>query len=108
LTHEEVARALSKSRSAITNALRLLDLPPVIQGYVEAGKLTAGHARAILSVQGDDAREALAQKVVAEGLSVRQTEILGPLFSVKNETSDSRVKETPQSFKKAAAALRGS
>ena len=106
LTHEEVARVLSKSRSAITNALRLLDLPPVIQGYVEAGKLTAGHARAILSVQGDDAREALAQKVVAEGLSVRQTEILGPLFSVKSDDEKPRRTPAPESYGKAARKLR--
>ena len=106
LTHEEVARVLSKSRSAITNALRLLDLPPVIQGYVEAGKLTAGHARAILSVQGDDAREALAQKVVAEGLSVRQTEILGPLFSVKSDDEKPRRTPAPESYAKAARKLR--
>jgi ParB family chromosome partitioning protein len=106
LTQEELGQVLSKSRSAIANSLRLLDLPEEVQELVISGALSAGHARAILSVKGDDARIALAHKVVAEGLSVRQTEILGPLFSVKNETSDSRVKETPQSFKKAAAALR--
>ena len=106
LTQEELGQVLSKSRSAIANSLRLLDLPEEVQELVISGALSAGHARAILSVKGDDARIALAHKVVAEGLSVRQTEILGPLFSVKNETSDSRVKETPQSFKKAAATLR--
>lgn len=106
LTQEELGQVLSKSRSAIANSLRLLDLPEEVQELVISGALSAGHARAILSVKGNDARIALARKVVAEGLSVRQTEILGPLFSVKNESSNSCVKESPQSFKKAATALR--
>ena len=106
LTQEELAQALSKSRSAIANSLRLLELPEEVQELVISGKISAGHARAILSVKGEEERVALARKVVAEGLSVRQTEILGPLFSVKNEPSAPRTRETPQSYKKAAAALR--
>ncbi len=106
LTHEEVAQVLSKSRSSITNALRLLELPEPVQELVMDGKLTAGHARAILAVSGEDARIALAQKVVQEGLSVRQTEILGPLFSVKNDDHPPRPKPAPESYGLAARRLR--
>ena len=108
LTHAEVAQILSKSRSAITNAMRLLDLPQSVQELVANGLLTAGHARAILSVDGDEGREALAQKVIHEGLSVRQTETFGPLFSVKTQaTDDAQPKRTvaPESYGVAARRL---
>ena len=71
MTQEALSKAVSKSRSAITNSLRLLDLPEVVQQMIFEGKLTAGHARAILAVPYEDARIRLAEKVVAEGLSVR-------------------------------------
>ena len=108
LTQEEVGRILSKSRSAVANSLRLLDLPTEVQTMVEEGQLSAGHARAVLAVNGDDARIALAHKIVNEGLSVRQTEILGPLFSVKNDDSRPRRQPAPQTYKKAARTLRNS
>ena len=69
LTQEEVARLVSKSRSAITNTLRLLDLPDEVQQLMSEGKLTAGHARAILAVPSEEGRIRLAEKVVAQGLS---------------------------------------
>ncbi|MEE0027703.1 MAG: ParB/RepB/Spo0J family partition protein [Atopobiaceae bacterium] len=106
LTQEELSQILSKSRSSIANALRLLDLPDAVQELLMDGKLTAGHARAILSVHGEDARVALAEKVVAEGLSVRQTEILGPLFSVKEQGKSSSRAPRPQAYKDAARVLR--
>ena len=81
MTQEALSKAVSKSRSAITNSLRLLDLPEVVQQMIFEGKLTAGHARAILAVPYEDARIRLAEKVVTEGLSVRATENLAPLFS---------------------------
>lgn len=106
LTQEELARILSKSRSTITNTLRLLDLPGEVQGLVEDGKITAGHARAILAVPSEDGRVALARKVVEEQLSVRQTERLAPLFSVSQD-ADSRARAPqPQSFKRAARQMR--
>lgn len=105
LTQEALAKAVSKSRSAITNSLRLLDLPAVVQQYVFDGKLTAGHARAILAVPDEDQRVKLADKVVNEGLSVRATENLAPLFSVGDVPRAPR-RVTPQSFKRAARALR--
>lgn len=105
MTQEALSKAVSKSRSAITNSLRLLDLPEVVQQMIFEGKLTAGHARAILAVPYEDARIRLAEKVVAEGLSVRATENLAPLFSA-GETPKTPRLVTPQSFKKAARVLR--
>lgn len=74
LTHELVASRVGKSRSAITNTLRLLQLPAAIQGMVSRGELAAGHARALLAI--DDVAYAvhIAERVVAEGWSVRQVE----------------------------------
>lgn len=105
MTQEALSKAVSKSRSAIANSLRLLDLPEVVQQMIFEGKLTAGHARAILAVPYEDARIRLAEKVVAEGLSVRATENLAPLFSA-GETPKTSRPATPQSFKKAARVLR--
>lgn len=105
MTQETLSKAVSKSRSAITNSLRLLDLPEVVQQMIFEGKLTAGHARAILAVPYEDARIRLAEKVVTEGLSVRATENLAPLFSA-GETPKTQRPATPQSFKKAARVLR--
>lgn len=105
MTQEALSKAVSKSRSAITNSLRLLDLPEVVQQMIFEGKLTAGHARAILAVPYEEARIRLAEKVVAEGLSVRATENLAPLFSA-GETPKTQRPATPQSFKKAARVLR--
>lgn len=105
MTQEALSKAVSKSRSAITNSLRLLDLPEVVQQMIFEGKLTAGHARAILAVPYEDARIKLAEKVVAEGLSVRATENLAPLFSA-GETPKTPRTATPQFFKKAARVLR--
>jgi ParB family chromosome partitioning protein len=72
-TQAELARALGKSRSHIANLLRLLALPPTVRGLLEAGALSAGHARALLMAQDPDA---LARRVVDQGLNVRQTERL--------------------------------
>lgn len=105
MTQEALSKAVSKSRSAITNSLRLLDLPERVQELLFEGKLTAGHARAILAVPFEERRIKLAEKVVADGLSVRATENLAPLFSV-GETPKAPRPVTPQSYKKAARVLR--
>ena len=76
LTQEEAARRVGKSRPAVANALRLLALPDPVRQLLEEGKLSAGHARAILAVPSGEAQMKLAKKVVADGLSVRQTEAL--------------------------------
>jgi ParB family chromosome partitioning protein len=73
-THEELASKIHRSRPQISNTLRLLNLPPAVQAKVAAGVLSAGHAKAILGLATPEAMEALAHRVVAEGLSVRSTE----------------------------------
>lgn len=75
VTHEELANRLGRSRPVITNTIRLLKLPIPVQRRVAAGVLSAGHARALLSLEtGVEAQEALAARIIAEGLSVRATE----------------------------------
>ena len=75
-THEELARKIGRSRPHISNTLRLLNLPPAVQKRVAAGVLTAGHARALLSLEDPGAQDRLAHRIVAEGLSVRTVEEL--------------------------------
>ncbi len=74
LSHDEVARRVGKSRSAVTNTLRLLQLPAGIQKLVTDGQLAAGHARALLGTPDRAFQEALARRAVAEQLSVREVE----------------------------------
>ncbi|WP_068276121.1 ParB/RepB/Spo0J family partition protein [Aldersonia kunmingensis] len=75
VTHEELATRIGRSRPVVTNMIRLLKLPIPVQRRVAAGVLSAGHARALLSLDaGAEAQEALAARIVAEGLSVRATE----------------------------------
>lgn len=73
-TQEELATSLGRSRPSITNAMRLLSLPSAIQRRVAAGVLSAGHARAVLGLAEASEQEALAERIVSEGLSVRATE----------------------------------
>ena len=73
-THEELARRIGRSRPQISNTIRLLGLPPAVQSRVAAGVLSAGHARAILGLSTAQDMDAMAHRVVAEGLSVRSTE----------------------------------
>ena len=75
-TQEELARRIGRSRPQVTNTLRLLRLPAAVQRRVAAGVLSAGHARALLSLATPEAMDALAQRIVAEGLSVRSVEEL--------------------------------
>ncbi len=75
-TQEELARRISRSRPQISNTLRLLRLPPLVARRVAAGVLSAGHARALLGLPDAAAMERMAQKIVAEGLSVRSVEEL--------------------------------
>ncbi len=74
LTHEGVATAVGKSRSAISNTLRLLLLPAALQGMLERGELSAGHARALLALEDEAYAVHIAKRTVAEGWSVRQVE----------------------------------
>ncbi len=76
LTHEQIAQRLGVSRARVTNALRLLELPEEVKSLVVAGTLSAGHARALLALEDPVSQLALARRIEAERLSVRQTEAL--------------------------------
>ncbi|MGI9649206.1 MAG: ParB/RepB/Spo0J family partition protein [Acidimicrobiia bacterium] len=73
-THEQVGKRVAKSRSTITNTLRLLQLPAAIQGYLERGELSGGHAKALLAIEDQVYAEHIAKRAVAEGWSVRMVE----------------------------------
>ncbi len=89
-THEELATRIARSRPQISNTLRLLNLPPLVQRRVAAGVLSAGHARALLGLSDSEQIERLAQRIVAEGLSVRATEEVVALGSDKPAVKKSR------------------
>jgi ParB family transcriptional regulator, chromosome partitioning protein len=76
LTQEDVATKVGKSRAVVANALRLLRLPPEIQGYLRDGRLAVGHAKVILGLAGDKHQKLAAERVLRDGLNVRQTEAL--------------------------------
>jgi ParB family chromosome partitioning protein len=76
LTHDEIARRVSKDRSTITNALRLLTLPFKVRDALASGQITAGHARALLALSSRREQVELCERVIAEGLSVRTLERL--------------------------------
>jgi len=105
MTQAELADKVSKSRSTITNALRLLDLPDEVQELVYEGKMTAGHARAVLSVADESIRMKLAQRIVDDGLSVRDAENLARLYAA-GQTERAPRPVTPKSFKTVARKLR--
>ena len=94
-THEELASKLGKSRPVITNTMRLLNLPPSVQKKLTAGVISAGHARALLSLTDPNEIERIVSKIVAEGLSVRATEELVSLSSPTKKSGKS--KSTPGS-----------
>jgi ParB family chromosome partitioning protein len=76
LTQEEVATKVGKSRAVVANALRLLKLAPEIQSYVREGRLSVGHAKAILGLPAEKLQKVAAQRILRDGLNVRQTEAL--------------------------------
>lgn len=76
LTHDGIAEKVGKDRSTITNALRLLTLPPKVRDYIAQRKISAGHARALLTITDRKEQEAICERIVNEGLSVRDVEKL--------------------------------
>lgn len=86
LTQEEISKRIGKSRSSIANSLRLLSLEEEFQKYIISGEISEGHARAILSLEGSVLREFLLNRIIEEGLNVRQAEKLAKdLQKVKEE-----------------------
>jgi ParB family chromosome partitioning protein len=101
-THEQLAQKVGRSRPHISNTLRLLNLPPAVQKRVAAGVISAGHARALLSLDDHRAQERLADRIVAEGLSVRTVE---EIVSLGDENPD-KPQRRPQANRPVAPALR--
>ncbi|MEY4101022.1 MAG: hypothetical protein RLZZ567_264 [Actinomycetota bacterium] len=97
-TQEELAQKLGRSRSVITNMMRLLNLPTSVQQKVAAGTISAGHARALLGLSDSAAIEKLANRIVAEGLSVRSVEEIIAISkpSSKKSKSSGGKKESPE------------
>ncbi len=89
-THEELAKRISRSRPQISNTMRLLKLPASVQRRVAAGVLSAGHARALLGLEDAAAIERLAQRIVAEGLSVRATEEIVSMGGIETSPTPTR------------------
>ncbi|WP_422934759.1 ParB/RepB/Spo0J family partition protein [Sinomonas sp. P47F7] len=90
-THEELADRIGRSRPQVSNTIRLLRLPPLVQRRVAAGVLSAGHARALLSLPDPGAMERVAQRIVSEGLSVRATEEAVALYEDPGEPRRSNI-----------------
>lgn len=90
-THEQLADRIGRSRPQVSNTLRLLKLPPLVQRRVAANVISAGHARALLSLPDAAAMERLAQKIVAEGMSVRATEEAVTLYQAPSTPAKNNV-----------------
>ncbi|HEX4433068.1 MAG TPA: ParB/RepB/Spo0J family partition protein [Frankiaceae bacterium] len=104
-THDELANRVGRSRSHITNTIRLLSLPPTVQRRVAAGVLTAGHARALLSFPTASQQEQVATRIVAEGLSVRAVEELAALAEPEKPTRRRPSRTAPPGLEDVAGRL---
>lgn len=93
LSQEKIAEKVGKSRSAITNSLRLLQLDPRVRNFVVENKLTSGHARTLLPITDGDAQFELAEQIIEEGLSVRAVEALVKARLAKAEKADEEKEE---------------
>ena len=89
MTQEEISRQVAKSRSVVANALRLLSLPNEILKYIETNELSAGHARALLAIDDPEEQKAIADRIIRNGMSVRDTEKL-----VRARKNDEGIEET--------------
>jgi ParB family chromosome partitioning protein len=74
MTQEDVATKVGKSRAVVANALRLLKLPQTLQGYIRDGRLSVGHAKVVLGLANDRQQQLAVERIIKEGLNVRQTE----------------------------------
>ena len=94
-TQEEVAKKIGKDRSTIANSLRLLALSPMVQSLVLEGKLSAGHARALITIEDPKRQEEAAKEIVSKELSVRQAEVLARAVKKVKDKTTSAVTEDP-------------
>lgn len=105
-TQDEVARTVGKSRSAVTNMLRLLNLPDDVRPLLEEQKLSAGHARALLAIEDKDKIKTAADKVVKENLSVRATEALAKQLNKEKEAEPEKtVQRQPSLYREVELSL---
>jgi ParB family chromosome partitioning protein len=95
LSHEEIGKRVGKSRTAVTNTLRLLDLPDVVQQAIRKNQISMGHARALLALPTIKAQSAALQSVLTQGLNVRQTEEL--VTNLKGKKKSVKTKKDPKS-----------
>lgn len=86
MTQEEIAKKIGKSRPAIANSLRLLQLPTVIKDMIASGKISQGHARALLAIEGEKKQLEIAEKIIEQQLNVRQIEKLAKTEKTKEKT----------------------
>jgi len=105
LTQKAVARRVGRDRSTVANALRLLTLPAAVRDLLSEGALTAGHARAVLSVEGETEQIALAREVVSRGLSVREAEALARRGKKRDKPGGKRDKPNEDPVARKAAVL---
>ena len=106
LTQEAMAARVGKKRLSVTNKLRLLRLPPKVQHQIKTGELSVGHAKVILGVEGAALQEQLADKVVAEDLSVRALEgLIRSGVSLKKEKAPKEPQELPEEYYKVLGRL---
>jgi ParB family transcriptional regulator, chromosome partitioning protein len=96
MTHEEIAGRVGKSRTAVTNSLRLLKLPEIVQTALAEGKITEGHARALLALNTPQSQKAALQTILHHGLNVRQTEELIRKLSGKKPAPSSKKAAPPE------------
>ena len=99
LTQEDVAQRVGKSRPAVANALRLLALPDAVCQLLEEGRLSAGHARALLPLPGGELQKRMAKRIIDEDLSVRQTEALVKRLSAQAEVGEEPAKRPDDPMK---------
>jgi ParB family chromosome partitioning protein len=97
LTQEEVAQRVGKSRSAVANLLRLFQLPPAVQKLVAEGKLSAGHAKVLLSTPDRTFQEELARRIASDGMTVRDTEEQVRQHNEKASASDEQDEDETRS-----------
>lgn len=95
LTQEDVATKVGKSRAVVANALRLLKLPQTLQGYVRDGRISVGHAKVVLGLTNDKQQELAAERIIKDGLNVRQTEGLIAKLQMRGNGATKSGKVTP-------------
>ena len=101
MTQENLSQRLGKDRSTITNSIRLLRLNPTIQNAIRSGEISAGHGRAIISLENEELQQILFDRIIKEDLNVRQTEqISAALKNPKGQTEKAVKKELPNNYKK--------